>query len=65
MLDEDSGEATFLVDGYLSSASSFISNYALEYDFSADVVWAQIPGAADAELLEEEFETGVATFDLD
>lgn len=62
--DEDSGEAVFLVDGYLSGASTFIANYAMEYNFTADVVWAQIPVDVEAQRLEETFETGSATFDL-
>ena len=57
LAERNEAEAKFHVDGFISNASRFLANYALAYDFAADVVWVPV-GEATPGAIAEEFETG-------
>ena len=64
--DPQSGQATFEVVGYASNSSTGIVFAPLEYQFDAEIVWAQTTGAADPrQIVRNRFNTGETTIELE
>ncbi len=63
--DRSTGVGQFNLEGYTSNASRFVANYSLEYDFRGGMAWIQTDGSGEPKSLEESFETGSTTFELD
>lgn len=63
--DPATGKAKFSLQGYTSNASKFVANFPLEYDFRGGMAWIQVVGANEPQALEESFETGSTTYELD
>lgn len=62
--DPVTGRGRFLVDGYTSNASSFISYYPLRYEFGGQFAWVQAAGESSEHELASDFETGSTRFAL-
>ncbi len=62
--DPETGRADFVVDGYTSNASSFLSYYPLRYQFDGAFAWLQADGDFEQSELNNPFQTGSASFDI-
>jgi hypothetical protein len=64
--DPDTGDAEFEVIGYASNTSTGIVFAPLEYEFSAEFVWAQANGASKPrQIVRNRFNTGETSIELD
>ncbi len=63
--DAESGEATFLLNGYASNASEAIGFWPMRVEFSGAMTWLQTDSVSETYRSESPFETGETNFELD
>jgi len=62
--DRSAGEAQFVLTGFASNTSKFVTFWPMQTAFEGSMHWLQTEGVSGAVRYSREFETGAETFPL-